>query len=196
MISVPIDRIVPLTDARDNFSRLVADVENISDGLYVLTKGGKPAIALINIKYLEEIMTKGPSPDHQPISSSATRPEISKTNNSSSPGSEKKSVPSAVITPPKPPSYEPPKVAASPSPSKPSSPPANNYDVKPSVNPSWTGEITKPSSASTLAPTPSPAPAAQATPPSVNKPVKPPVNPCPIIPPKTVIRSEESQEGK
>ncbi|KKU43674.1 MAG: hypothetical protein UX60_C0019G0003 [Berkelbacteria bacterium GW2011_GWA2_46_7] len=47
---------MPLTDARDNFSRLISDIENLTEGLYVLTKGGKPAIALINIKYLEEIM--------------------------------------------------------------------------------------------------------------------------------------------
>ena len=47
MINVPIDRIVPLTDARDNFSRIVADIESQKDGMYVLTKGGKPSIALI-----------------------------------------------------------------------------------------------------------------------------------------------------
>lgn len=55
-INVPIDRIVPLTDARDNFSRIVADIESSADGLYVLTKGGKPAIALISIGYLEKLM--------------------------------------------------------------------------------------------------------------------------------------------
>ncbi|MEX2012549.1 MAG: type II toxin-antitoxin system Phd/YefM family antitoxin [Patescibacteria group bacterium] len=53
---MPIDRIVPLTDARDNFSRLVNDIEKQSDGMYVLTKGGKPAIALINIEFLNKLM--------------------------------------------------------------------------------------------------------------------------------------------
>ena len=47
---------VPLTDTRDNFSRIVTDIETAADGLYVLTKGGKPAIALISIQYLEKLM--------------------------------------------------------------------------------------------------------------------------------------------
>lgn len=68
MINVPIDRIVPLTDARDNFSRIVADIENQKDGMYVLTKGGKPAIALININYLSELMKGGSNePDREPV---------------------------------------------------------------------------------------------------------------------------------
>ena len=55
MINVPIDRIVPLTDARDNLSRVVSDIESDDEGLYILTKGGKPAIAFISIKYLEKL---------------------------------------------------------------------------------------------------------------------------------------------
>ena len=66
MISVPIDRIVPLTDARDNFSRLVSDIESAQEGMYVLTKGGKPTIALVNISYLEELIgrSNGVSDSH------------------------------------------------------------------------------------------------------------------------------------
>jgi hypothetical protein len=56
MINVPIDRIVPLTDARDNFSKIITDIETQSDGMYVLTKGGKPSIALINISYLASLI--------------------------------------------------------------------------------------------------------------------------------------------
>jgi len=52
-LKVSLDHIIPLTEARDHFSRIVAEVQK--DKLYVLTKGGKPAVAIIDVKYLEAI---------------------------------------------------------------------------------------------------------------------------------------------
>lgn len=178
MISVPIDRIVPLTDARDNFSRLVADVESAKDGLYVLTKGGKPSIALVNIKFLEELMGSKPSSVEEKSSTPKIEPikiESAPVINSFKPTS----IPTPPPTPSKPVSYEPPKTFSKPTPepSKTEATPAvASFDAKPSINPSWTGEKTKDPVAST----------------SDNKPssdlIDPPkpktTSPWPIIPPR------------
>jgi len=55
-LKVSLENIIPLTEARDHFSQIVAEVQK--DKLYVLTKGGKPAVAIIDVKYLET-MTGG-----------------------------------------------------------------------------------------------------------------------------------------
>lgn len=52
-LKVSLENIIPLTEARDHFSQIVAEVQK--DKLYVLTKGGKPAVAIIDVKYLESI---------------------------------------------------------------------------------------------------------------------------------------------
>jgi len=52
-LKVSLENIIPLTEARDHFSQIVAEVQR--DKLYVLTKGGKPAVAIIDVKYLETI---------------------------------------------------------------------------------------------------------------------------------------------
>lgn len=52
-LKVSLENIIPLTEARDHFSQIVAEVQK--DKLYVLTKGGKPAVAIIDVKYLEYI---------------------------------------------------------------------------------------------------------------------------------------------
>jgi len=52
-LKVSLENIIPLTEARDHFSQIVAEVQR--DKLYVLTKGGKPAVAIIDVKYLERI---------------------------------------------------------------------------------------------------------------------------------------------
>lgn len=52
-LKVSLENIIPLTEARDHFSQIVADVQK--DKLYILTKGGKPAVAVIDVKYLEGI---------------------------------------------------------------------------------------------------------------------------------------------
>lgn len=53
MLEVPIDRIMSVTDARNNFNKIVEDVEN--GEMYVLTKGGSPSVALISIQELEKL---------------------------------------------------------------------------------------------------------------------------------------------
>lgn len=53
MFEVPVNRIVPLTSARDSLSRLVSQVKG--KDFFVLTKGGKPTCALVSIEYLEEL---------------------------------------------------------------------------------------------------------------------------------------------
>lgn len=52
-LKVSLENIIPLTEARDHFSQIVNEVQK--DKLYVLTKGGKPAVAIIDVKYLERI---------------------------------------------------------------------------------------------------------------------------------------------
>jgi prevent-host-death family protein len=52
-LKVSLDNIIPLTYARDHFSTIVNEVQ--SDKMYILTKGGKPAIALIDVRYLEQL---------------------------------------------------------------------------------------------------------------------------------------------
>lgn len=52
-LKVSLENIIPLTYARDHFSQIVAEVQK--DKLFVLTKGGKPAVAIIDAKYLETI---------------------------------------------------------------------------------------------------------------------------------------------
>ena len=52
-LRVSLENIIPLTEARDHFSQIVNEVQK--DKLYVLTKGGKPAVAIVDVKYLEAI---------------------------------------------------------------------------------------------------------------------------------------------
>lgn len=52
-LKVSLENIIPLTEARDHFSQIVTEVQQ--DKLYVLTKGGKPAVAIIDVKYLESV---------------------------------------------------------------------------------------------------------------------------------------------
>jgi prevent-host-death family protein len=52
-LKVSLENIIPLTEARDHFSQIVNEVQK--DKLYVLTKGGKPAVAIIDVKYLETL---------------------------------------------------------------------------------------------------------------------------------------------
>jgi len=52
-LRVSLENIIPLTYARDHFSQIVAEVQK--DKLFVLTKGGKPAVAIIDVRYLESV---------------------------------------------------------------------------------------------------------------------------------------------
>ena len=61
-LKVSLENIIPLTEARDHFSQIVTEVQQ--DKLYVLTKGGKPAVAIIDVKYLESVTDGTVKPEH------------------------------------------------------------------------------------------------------------------------------------
>ena len=54
MLEVKIENIIPVTEARDSFNKIVDEVEG-SDQLYVLTKNGKPAAVIVGVHHLEKL---------------------------------------------------------------------------------------------------------------------------------------------
>lgn len=56
-LKVSLENIIPLTYARDHFSQIVGEVQK--DKLFILTKGGVPAVAIMDVKYLETITGGG-----------------------------------------------------------------------------------------------------------------------------------------
>jgi prevent-host-death family protein len=61
-----------VTDARNNFNKIVEEVEKDPQGRYLLTKGGNPSVVVVNVDYLEKL-TGGESikappekPENQP----------------------------------------------------------------------------------------------------------------------------------
>ena len=65
MLQVPVDKIIPLTEMRDKFSKIVADLE-AGTPLYILTKNGKPSVAVLSVgqlqKLIKEEVKAAPSP--------------------------------------------------------------------------------------------------------------------------------------
>lgn len=57
MLEVDIDKILPVTEARDSFNKIVDEVEG-SDHMYVLTKNGKPAAVVVGVNHLEKLTGK------------------------------------------------------------------------------------------------------------------------------------------
>lgn len=53
-MQVDIEKIIPVTEARDSFNKIVDEVEG-SDHLYVLTKNGKPAAVVVGVNHLEKL---------------------------------------------------------------------------------------------------------------------------------------------
>lgn len=53
MLNVSVDKIIPLTDARDHLSQLVSEIKGKE--FYVLTKGGKPEAALVSVEWLKKL---------------------------------------------------------------------------------------------------------------------------------------------
>ncbi len=60
MLEVEIDKILPLTEAHDNFNKIVDEVES-SDAMYVLTKNGKPSAVVVGVHHLEKLTGKSPA---------------------------------------------------------------------------------------------------------------------------------------
>ena len=54
MLEVDIDKILPVTEARDSFNKIVDEVEG-SDEIYVLTKNGKPSVVVVGVNHLEKL---------------------------------------------------------------------------------------------------------------------------------------------
>lgn len=123
-LKVSLENIIPLTEARDHFSQIVNEVQK--DKLYVLTKGGKPAVAIVDVKYLEAI-TGGE------VDKSRVEAEIQK-------APEKVGLPPMVehTPPPTPPTPKsPPPITPTPAPAPPPPPPAPpvQSSFKPNPNP-------------------------------------------------------------
>lgn len=153
-LKVSLENIIPLTEARDHFSQIVTEVQK--DKLYVLTKGGKPAVAIIDVKYLEHL-TGGE------VSRQNIVQEIKK-------APEKVGLPQMVehqVTPPKAespisPSSTPPH-PITPPPNKPWTPPAPKPPVSPpssvsSMSPQNAPKPPTPTPSSSTPPTPPPPP--------------------------------------
>jgi len=62
MLKVDIDKIIPLTDARNDLNR-IADEVNGSDSLYVLTKNGTPIAVVVGVNHLEKLTGLGGKDD-------------------------------------------------------------------------------------------------------------------------------------
>lgn len=60
MLKVPIDRILSITEARSRLSELID--EATSDDFWVLTKGGKPRVAIVDVAYLDRLLRQAQSP--------------------------------------------------------------------------------------------------------------------------------------
>lgn len=54
MLQVDIEKIVPVTEARDMFNKIVDEVEG-SDEMYVMTKNGKPSAVIVGVNHLEKL---------------------------------------------------------------------------------------------------------------------------------------------
>jgi len=57
VLEVEIDNILPVTEARDSFNKIVDEVEG-TDQMYVLTKNGKPAAVVVGVNHLEKLTGK------------------------------------------------------------------------------------------------------------------------------------------
>lgn len=70
MVKVAIDRIVSVTEARSRLSELVD--EATAGEFWVLTKGGKPRVALVDVAYLDVLIRQARVSDLVTISEEAT----------------------------------------------------------------------------------------------------------------------------
>ena len=92
MLEVKIEKILPITEARDSFNKLIDEVEG-TDELYVFTKNGKPAAVLVGVHHLEkltgtskeELMDQTTMPASNDDSGAPMTPTDSATDNSQKP---------------------------------------------------------------------------------------------------------------
>ena len=57
MLKIPIDKILPVTEARANISKLVDNVEK--GDVYVLTRGGKPSVVVASVEDIKKMTESG-----------------------------------------------------------------------------------------------------------------------------------------
>ncbi len=56
MLKVNVDHIISITEARSRLSELVE--ATVDEDVWVLTKGGKPRVALVDVAYLSQLMRR------------------------------------------------------------------------------------------------------------------------------------------
>ena len=56
MLKVSIDHVIPLTEARARLSELIE--KTTGDQFWVLTKGGKPRVAVVDVNYLDRLVRR------------------------------------------------------------------------------------------------------------------------------------------
>lgn len=71
-MQVDIEKIIPVTEARDSFNKIVDEVEG-SDELYVLTKNGKPAAVVVGVNHLEKLTGES---EMEVMAKVETKPEV------------------------------------------------------------------------------------------------------------------------
>ena len=54
MLQVDVDKIIPVTEARDSFNKIIDEVDN-TDQMYVLTRNGTPAAVVVGVNHLEKL---------------------------------------------------------------------------------------------------------------------------------------------
>jgi len=55
-IKVALDRVIPLTEARARLSEIIN--KTVGDKFWVLTRRGKPKVAVVDVDYLEQLMQR------------------------------------------------------------------------------------------------------------------------------------------
>lgn len=55
MLKVDVDKIIPLTEARDSLNKIVDDVEKNDQSVYVLTRNGTPIAMITGVNHLEKL---------------------------------------------------------------------------------------------------------------------------------------------
>lgn len=160
-LKVSLENIIPLTEARDHFSQIVNEVQK--DKLYILTKGGKPAVAIVDVKYLEQITSGNVNTSHveteiQKNPAKVGRPEMVK-HDSPQPTFNKPAfippAPKPFTPPPAPKPFTPPpapKPAVPVSPPKPFTPPSPTSST-PASNPFTSSNTSTPPSTPPATPT-------------------------------------------
>jgi hypothetical protein len=75
-LEFPLDKIKSVTEARNSFNSIVEKIENDPQGKFLLTKGGKPSVVLVNAEYLEKLIGEKPVSSQEPEQKIAAPPPL------------------------------------------------------------------------------------------------------------------------